>query len=168
MASEGSYEGSEGTPDFAVKSKDNDENWNSKLVVEVGFSEAYEHLKESAKLWLEGTSSVSICLLIDVQENPAYRNPLKPLSDEVVEQLQLPEWKLVQLRYFVLPPNSYGPVSFRGFNWTGEVTSARMEVWRKNVQGNACLSGPATVRLPLLTGSLSDYVFGLILLLGNS
>ena len=143
---QGRFRGSERTPDFAIVSKDDTGDAGYRLVLEVGFSEDYGHLKQSAELWLEGTSSVTICLFVDVLEEPIYRNPLKALSDEELLNLQLPE--SVTIPDFVLSADGFGPVTFHGFKWAGRIKSARLEIWRKDGLGKSYLQQPTIVALP--------------------
>ena len=145
VAFNGPYTGSKKIADFAVKFLDNTGRLNYKLVLEVGFAESYEHLIQSVKLWLEGTSSVFVCLCISILEDPKYQNPLKNLSEAELEVLQLSEENIGQCPDFVLPANSYGPATFLGFDWTGQLRSARLEVWKKNAYGKAELQEPTWV-----------------------
>lgn len=70
---EGRYSGPGKRPDLSVQVRDNAGNLDYKFVLEVGFSESLDHLLQSPKLWIEGTSTVSIVVLVDLVEAPKYR-----------------------------------------------------------------------------------------------
>lgn len=76
--------------DLAVKFRSHSGALEVKSVLEVGFSESHEQLAREARLWIDGTSTVSVCVLINLQENLRYRYPTSYLSNADVERLELP------------------------------------------------------------------------------
>lgn len=76
--------------DLAVKFRNHSGTLKVKFVLEVGFSESYEQLAREARLGVDGTLTVSVCVLVDLQENPRYRCPTSHLSDANLERLKLP------------------------------------------------------------------------------
>ena len=60
----GVYSFSKRIPDLAIKASNNRGVTYIKFALEVGLSETYEELLEDVRLWLEGTSTVSIVLII--------------------------------------------------------------------------------------------------------
>lgn len=144
----GSYEGSQKKADLAVQFRGLSGNLEYKFVLEVGFSESYEQLARNARLWIDGTSTVSVCVLVDLQEDPRYQCPTSQLSDADFERLELP--RATSPTMFQLPQNQYGPASFKGFNWTGVISAAQVEVWKKDpLTGMAVPNGPRMVRILL-------------------
>ena len=141
---QGSYDGSDQIPDFAIQIQDDAGNFSYKFVLEVGFSELHDSLLQSAKLWIEGTSTVSIVVLVDLEEAPKYQCPVSKLSDEEFNALQLPS--RVPPSMFELPLHHYGPAVYRGLHWTGEISRAQVEVWKKDVlTGEAYTDGQRMV-----------------------
>src|SRR5256885_6829369 len=69
----GQYLGSVKIADLAVQIRNARGQMETKLVVEIGFSEEYNAL---IRLWLEGMDSVSICMLVSFDEEPRYRCPV--------------------------------------------------------------------------------------------
>ena len=143
---EGRHYGSEKIPDLAVKIRDNAGNLGYKLVLEVGFSESHESLLRSAKQWIEGTSTVSIVVLVDIEEAPKYQCPISNLTDQAFDALQLPLTATTSM--FELPLHQHGPATYRGQRWTGETLRAQVEVWKKDAStGEAYKDGQRTVCL---------------------
>ena len=62
-------------PDLAIVVNDDEERRIPRIVFEIGVSESYKHLTQSAKLWLEGMSGVREYILIKIHETPRYRSP---------------------------------------------------------------------------------------------
>jgi hypothetical protein len=60
----------------SIKVEDTCGDAELKWVLEVGFAETYEQLVEEMELWLEGTDSVSIAVLVKFIETPAYKCPI--------------------------------------------------------------------------------------------
>ena len=123
---EGLYKFSERSADFALICDDGHGNMDHTFVLEVRYLESYEYWVELARLWLEGAKTVSVCCLIVVHEDPVYQSPLRHIPNDQLKQLQLP-WGLRE-HHFAVVPGSHGPATAYGFNWTGQIKSARMEI----------------------------------------
>lgn len=141
---EGRYSGSDKIADLAVQTRNNAGQLGPKFVLEVGFSESYDLLLQSAKLWIEGTSTVSIVVIVGLVEAPKYRCPISSLSDEAFDALRLP--LTIEDSMFELPLHRYGPATYRGLHWTGEILRAEVEVWKKDaLTGDAYRDGQRMV-----------------------
>lgn len=64
----GAYSGSYKIPDLAILVQDDDNSMIPRVIFEIGTSESYNHLKQSAKLSLEGMPGVHACILIKIYE----------------------------------------------------------------------------------------------------
>jgi hypothetical protein len=111
---EGQYLGSTKTPDLAVRIRNADEDLETKMVVEVGFSEEYQALINDATLWLEGMSSVSLCLLVSFGEEPPYQCPFDDanMDDEKFKKLGFPHPEKLRPRDFHLE-GTFGPAIYK-------------------------------------------------------
>jgi hypothetical protein len=103
-----------------------------KFILEVGLSETYEQLVQDAKLWLEGTRNVSVVVLVKFTENPKYRCPIPNATVKHLDRLNIPR-KPSEVRDedFDLE-GEYGPVTYKGLKWMGEIAEAFLEVWKRN------------------------------------
>ena len=63
-------------PDFELVER-TASNTATVLVLECGFSQSYESLLGTVHDWFRGRPSIRMVILVDVQEEPRYRNPLK-------------------------------------------------------------------------------------------
>lgn len=73
---DGAYRGSSKVPDLAVVEHDDHNEEIPRIFFEIGVSDSYDDLKQSARLWLEGMLGVRECVLIKIQESPLYHSPL--------------------------------------------------------------------------------------------
>lgn len=121
------------TPDLKIKFKDANGKRQTKLVVEVGFSESYEALVDDARLWLEGVQSVSLVILAKYSETPSYRSPVRDLSDENIQHLGFPAASELSESSFTLE-GEYGPATYKGLVWVGRISEAFLEVWKRNLE----------------------------------
>ncbi len=128
----GPWAGSEKAPHFGIRSWLNGEG-ALKWVLEVGFSQAYEGLRDTARLWLEGMAGeVDMVVLIKIQENPSYRCPLSPDEDPDARGIFLP----------IRPKDiacegSLGPATYKGLTWVGHIDQVSMETWVRGEDGRA-------------------------------
>ena len=135
-AFKGAYSFSKRIPDLAIKSTNDKGDTDIKFALEVGLSETYEELLEDARLWLEGTSTVSMVLIIKLEENPRYKCPTSCLTDDEFAQLMFPPRSDIKGGLFDFDA-PYGPVSYKGYRWCGGITGY-MEFWaRDGVTGMA-------------------------------
>jgi hypothetical protein len=110
---DGQYSGSYKTADLAIRIRNADEELETKMVVEVGFSEDYQALINDAKLWLEGMSSVSLCLLVSFEEQPRYQCPVDVnMDEEKFKRFGFPEPGKLRDRDFYLE-GVFGPAIYK-------------------------------------------------------
>jgi hypothetical protein len=121
----GRYKGSKKNPDLNVEFRNAAGNLKPKFIVEVGFSEKYEDLVEHARLWLEGTHSVSVAVLVKFYETPVYKWP--HLDDEEIKQLSDNTTDISDEPFGF--EGEYGPVKLRGLTWVG-LDAYQKTLWR--------------------------------------
>ena len=132
----GKYDGSEITSDIAVQIQ-TDIGLKVKFALQVGLSESYEKLVEDAQLWLEGTKTVSIVMLVKLYEDPPYNGPTYDLTDEEFDALQFPPTEEIDQQSFVVD-DQYGPATYKGLTWVGSI-SGFIEIWGlKGASRSAC------------------------------
>ncbi|OQV10780.1 hypothetical protein CLAIMM_14722 [Cladophialophora immunda] len=118
-------DGSMKTPDLSILELDRSGNETLKWALEVGFSQPYKDLKEAARLILEGAASDTVqCVLVAITEDPKYKCPLS--KEEGREGWEDP--KNVDAAEF--RGEAYGPRSYRGHQWVGEISKIWWEVWK--------------------------------------
>ncbi|KAI9773366.1 MAG: hypothetical protein M1840_007581 [Geoglossum simile] len=136
----GKYLGSGKRPDLAVLFKDAGAR-KAKFILEVGFAETYEDLVQDAKMWLEGKHEVSVVVLAKFEETPAYRCPTRDFNDEDFERLESPPALELDGSSIRLD-GEYGPAIYKGLAWVGRISTAFMEVWKRDpVTGLATQNG---------------------------
>ena len=109
----GQYSGSVKIADLAVRIRNADEELETKMVVEVGFSEDYQALTNDVKLWLEGMSSVSLCLLVSFEEQPRYQCPVDVnMDEEKFKKFGFPKPEILRDRDFSLK-GVFGPAIYK-------------------------------------------------------
>jgi hypothetical protein len=112
----GQYEGSTKIADLAVKIANADDEYETKMVFEIGFSEGYEDLIKDAKMWLEGMSSVSLCVLIGIEEEPRYQCPVDDnMDEEEFKRLGFPHPRELKPKHFRLK-GLFGPAIYKGLD----------------------------------------------------
>jgi hypothetical protein len=109
----GQYFGSAKTADLAVQIINADDRLETKTVFEIGFSEDYEALIKGARLWLEGISSVSLCVLVSFEEEPRYQCPVDDnMDEEKFKKLGFPDpWELKPKHFHLEGP--FGPAIYK-------------------------------------------------------
>src|SRR4051794_15834119 len=86
----------------------------TKLVVEIGFSEEYNALINDIRLWLEGMSSVSMCMLVSFDEEPRYQCPVNDnMEEEEFKKLGFPDPGALRPEDFRLE-GPFGPAIYKG------------------------------------------------------
>ena len=112
---EGQYYGSSKIADLAVQITNADDQLETKLVVEIGFSGEYGNLVEDVKLWLEGMRTVSMCVLVSLEEEPKYSCPVDSnMGEKKFRELRFPDNSLeVQPKHIHLE-GPFGPATYRG------------------------------------------------------
>ncbi|KAI9847836.1 MAG: hypothetical protein M1837_001729 [Sclerophora amabilis] len=128
-------------PDFAVWNKRTGIKGKPILVLEVGVSESYKNLKEDVEMWLGTGRGVRMVLLIDIQENPAYQNPLRDSTPEEMQSLSLLSETEIWDQMHSATGDPFGRHVLQGRQWLGQM-SASAEVWiRDAATGQATMQG---------------------------
>jgi len=123
---EGICTGSEKVPDLALRIKPDMRVRQVKFVAKIGFSETYEELVQDAKLWLKGKKTVSLVMLIKLEEDPYYLCPMQNFTESEFEQ-EFPPMNEIEDQLFTLS-GPYGPAVYKGFVWVGKI-SVSFEFW---------------------------------------
>jgi hypothetical protein len=171
----GQYLGSTKTADLAVQITNAKGQYETKMVVEIGFSEEYEALIKDARLWLEGMSSVSLYVLVSFEEEPRYRCPVdNNMDEEEFKKLGFPDpWELKPEHFHLKGP--FGPAIYKGLDdeelgdeelgdeelgdeepdseelvWAGNISTAFLERWKRDKAGKAKKNGQRIVSYMLL------------------
>jgi hypothetical protein len=163
---EGQYSGSAKIADLAVQVTNPDGQLETKLVVEIGFSEKYADLVKDIRLWLEGMSSVSMCVLVSFEEEPPYQCPIdNNMDEEEFKKLEFPNpWELEPKDIHLESP--FGPATYKELDgeelddeeldnkklvWVGRISTAFLEQWKRDKKtGKAKKYGKRVVSYLLL------------------
>ena len=124
---QGIYTWSERVPELGLNVYSDMRSEEVKFVAEVAFLETYEELVQNAKLWLEGNKTVSLVMLVKLEEDPCYRRPIQDLTESEFGELEFPPWDEIRNQPFALS-GPYGPAEYKGFKWVGKV-SGFFEFW---------------------------------------
>ncbi|PUU77483.1 hypothetical protein B9Z19DRAFT_891396, partial [Tuber borchii] len=124
----GVHKGSEKVPDLAFQVTNNKGKMEVKFVLEVGVAETYEKLIEDARLWLEGTKTVSLVMLVKLEETPVYKCPIRDFTEETLAKINFPPFNKIPEQDFLLA-SPFGPAVFKEFTWVGEI-SGFFEFWK--------------------------------------
>ena len=97
-----------------------------KWAIEVGFSQNYNSLKETARLWLEGMSDeVDMVVLVHFEETPPYRCPLSAYENPSTRGIPL-DIKAIRAED-VICRTSFGPAIYKDLTWVGRIVEVSME-----------------------------------------
>jgi hypothetical protein len=130
----GQWDGSQKEPDLSIWIRNTDNERELKWVLEVGFAESYEQLKNDVRLWLEGSSQVSMVTIAWFCEEPKYRCPV-PKEIDPREVLGISkDCRDIRSRDVVVQ-GAYGPAFFKELQWVGEITGIYMESWVRDAKG---------------------------------
>jgi hypothetical protein len=124
------YKGSRKVPDTMVEVENAAGTLEVKFILEVGYTETYDDLVRDARIWLEGTDTVSAVMLVKLNEDPAYQNPTSRLTDEEFDNLEFPPSEEVSQELFSLD-EAHGPACYKGLRWVGKITSS-IEIWKRH------------------------------------
>jgi len=83
---QGIYTWSERVPELALNVYSDMRSEEVKFVAKVAFLETYEQLVQNAKLWLEGNETVSLVMLVKLEEDPCYRRPMQDLTESDISK----------------------------------------------------------------------------------
>ncbi|KIX92580.1 uncharacterized protein Z520_11756 [Fonsecaea multimorphosa CBS 102226] len=104
----------------------------ARWVLEVGFSETYDELLEDIQTWLMAKQAeVVYGVLMKITEEPKYRCPLLNIPSEELEARRLKSRGDITRQDFVME-GEYGPSSYQGDRWAGQIKEVFWEVWKLN------------------------------------
>lgn len=112
------------------------------VVFIVGFSETYDSLRESARLWLQNTT-VKQVVLFKVVERPIFCPPLFPSDYPDRASIPIPE-KIKYFDFKTQPNVPQGELMLNNKLWVGRL-QAYWEVWGTNVNGEMTPKSPRSV-----------------------
>ena len=130
---QGAYRRSEIIPDAAIKIRRLQGNVEVKFILEVGMAEAYDTLVDNAKMWLQGTKTVSVVMLVKMEEDPPYQSALPScLNDDEPSQPEgdIEGEEVIAEEMFSLK-GPYGPAVHKGVSWVGTITGFT-EIWTRD------------------------------------
>jgi hypothetical protein len=78
-------------------------------------------------------------VLVKFVEVPGYRCPLT--KDQDPEELEIPSDLQEILPEDIALDGEYGPATYKGLRWAGEITEANMETWVRSADGEAVKRG---------------------------
>jgi hypothetical protein len=132
------YQYSEKVPDIGIFLRNDDDAQGEhdtpnelKWALEVGFSEEYDDLREDLQLWLIGQPTCSMAVLINITESPTYRCPLD-FDLVLCDQLNIPQNPSQITETDFTRQGEYGPVTFKGHQWVGQISEVFLEIWTRN------------------------------------
>ncbi|KAK9349957.1 hypothetical protein V1523DRAFT_421285 [Lipomyces doorenjongii] len=128
------------------------------IAIEVGLSQSYKSLCDAKDMWIDG-HHVKVCILVCINESPRFKNPtsayddIEDLRTEIATMIQ----SAVEPMEWYTSHGYYGPIFYRAHRWIGEMTGARIEIWRPGYSspdryeliqdGVCCQDLPATLGL---------------------
>ncbi|OJD20811.1 hypothetical protein ACJ73_07853 [Blastomyces percursus] len=124
-------------PDLAISST----SQRPFLVLEVGVSEKYDDMLETAKTVLSQSSTTKFSVIVKLIEKPLFRSPLK-LSDYLFKprsDIPIPLSPTIKDCYSS-DTDPEGPIMINGVRWVGKI-SAFWEVWGRDATGNPVING---------------------------
>ncbi|KAG5294207.1 hypothetical protein I7I48_10657 [Histoplasma ohiense] len=111
------------------------------LVLEVGLSEKYDDMLETAKTVLSKSPTTKFCIIIKVFEKPLFRPPVK-LGDYLCKPrsvIPIPS-PLSMNDCHACESEPEGPIMVNGLRWVGKL-SAFWEIWGRDISGNPAVIG---------------------------
>jgi len=156
------WSSSQKEPDLGIQVRNADNEMELKWVLEVGFSETYEHLKDNAQLWLEGNPQISMVTIVGFCETPQYHSPL-PIFDETGEELDpreilgIPSDLTAIRTKDVILEGDCGPATYKGLRWAEQITEGWIETWVRDVHGEVI---QRSNRVDLLHANQAELEFG--------
>ena len=127
---QGDYRRSEKIPDAALEVETIEGKIELKFILEVGLAETYEMLVKDAKMWLEGTKTVTIVMLVKIEEEPAFKCPLRSSSEDGICEHEVDVQEEITEEMFSLA-GPYGPAVYKGVSWVGTITGF-IEIWTRD------------------------------------
>ncbi|OJD17337.1 hypothetical protein AJ78_02575 [Emergomyces pasteurianus Ep9510] len=111
------------------------------LVLEVGFSENYNDMLETAKKVLSGSPKTELSVIMKIIEKPIFRSPLK-LSDYLFKSrsdIPIPS-PLTLKDCYPSNMNPESPILINDLRWVGKI-SAFWEIWGRDASGHPVIIG---------------------------
>ncbi|OJD12999.1 hypothetical protein AJ78_06492 [Emergomyces pasteurianus Ep9510] len=124
-------------PDLAISSL----SQRPFLVLEVGFSENYDDLLETAKKFLSESPQTKFSVIIKIIEKPIFRSPLK-ISDYLLKSrsdIPIPSPPTIKDCY-PSDMNLGSPILINNLRWVGKI-SAFWEIWGRDASGHPTIIG---------------------------
>jgi hypothetical protein len=156
------WSGSIKEPDLGIQVRNADNQMELKWVLEVGFSETYEELKNDVRLWLKGSSQVATVTIVVFRETQRYHCPL-PIYDETGEEsdprevVGIPsDFRAIHEKDVILE-GDFGPATYKGLRWTEQISEGWMETWVRDMHGEVIQSSN---RVDLLHANQVELEFG--------
>ncbi|KLJ07617.1 hypothetical protein EMPG_10009 [Blastomyces silverae] len=124
-------------PDLAISST----SQQPFLILEVGLSEKYDDMLETAKTVLSESPTTKFFIIIKIIEKPLFQSPLK-LSDYLFKprsDIPIPSPPTTEDCYSS-DTDPEGPIMINGLRWVGKI-SAFWEIWGRDASGNPVING---------------------------
>lgn len=161
----GAYEGSKNEPDVLFNYAGLDRDVRYTAIVEIGFTETYEHLIDDVTMWIEGNRHIMTAILIKVEEDPRYRSPTCNMENSEVEKLEFPKPADLKTSMVILEDanNSYGPLKIKNLIWVGTM-AVFLEIWKRDPEdGKAKRQGIRRVNYPFFRPATTYANLGFLL-----
>ena len=114
------------------------------FVLECGFSQSYQSLLNTDYDWFRGRSSIRMVMLVDVQEEPRYRNSLKDVdANIIIERFQ--NARLSEVTESV-PGQPWAGYTLRGEKFVGSLR-CYLECWIRGSDNGPKLREPRHVSI---------------------
>ena len=124
---EGPWKVSKKIPDLAIQIENNFGQPEYKWILEIGFSQSQDSLRDIVETWLKGVPTVSIVVTVNIIEEPSYRCPVS--NNENLEELGMPTDTGDVLITEMIMQGDYGPVIYKGRTWVGQVCHVFWKTW---------------------------------------
>ena len=125
----GQYDGYEKILNAAIFLNDINGTTQIKLAMKVGFAKSYEDLIQDMRMWLE-EADAAVALLIKIEEASVYRDLSCQFSDQEKAELYCQELRVKAQDFNA--DDQFGPSTYKGFQCVGKISSASLEIWRRN------------------------------------
>ncbi|KAI4144514.1 MAG: hypothetical protein LQ340_006617 [Diploschistes diacapsis] len=128
-------------------------------VVEIGYSEPYESLREVASIWLNGQSTIQLVVLLKITETPEWTSK-SSVGDRDLTQIKS-SLKSEKLDFEQIEPRSdtiVHPLSFGnyGIPLINQMTMS-LELWKRDASGKPTQNGNRMWYVPGCTDPLLKY-----------
>jgi hypothetical protein len=131
----GEYEDSVKVPDLAVNVKNIRGKKETKLAIEIGFSQTHQQLEQAARLLLRSRPPPSMVVMVNISESPKYKCPLA-FDLHNCDSRDIPRDYTKILEEDFTYEGDYGPIEYKGHQWAGRISEVTMETWVINPANN--------------------------------